>query len=94
MGDYYNSNSLDDFAESVCSKDTNVRLDVFMRLEEFLRNESSYTHTQDLNRFCEGILAWINSSNYKISINGLTILQLLMQRMTEPMRVYSNESKI
>ena len=89
MGDHFNS--LDDFLESAISKDSNVRLDIFARLEEYLRNEHNHLHSSDLSKFCEAILSWINSSNFKISINGLTILQLLMQRLTEPMRNYSTE---
>ena len=36
----YNYKNLDYFMESVCSKDTNIRLDVFARLEEHLKNEN------------------------------------------------------
>lgn len=87
-----NYRSLDDFMESVCSKDSNIRLDVFARLEEYLRSEHSHLHCADLNTFCSSILLWVNSSNFKISINGLTIIQLLIQRLTEPLRNYSTES--
>jgi hypothetical protein len=85
-------NSLDDFVDSVTSKDTNVRLDVHARLEEYLRNEHSRPHCTDLGKFCEAILAWINCSNFKISINGLTIIQLLIQRFCEPLRNFATES--
>jgi hypothetical protein len=94
----YNNNSdsyysLDEFLPSVCSKDTNARLDIYSRLEEYLKNERTNLHCMDMNQFCNAILAWIGSSNFKISINGLTIIQLLIQRLTEPLRNYSTESK-
>jgi hypothetical protein len=95
----YNNNSdscysLDEFLPSVCSKDTNARLDIYSRLEEYLKNEHTNLHCMDMNQFCNAILAWISSSNFKISINGLTIIQLLIQRLTEPLRNYSTESMI
>lgn len=93
--DIYQSNyytNLDDFMESVCSKDTNMRLDVFARLEDFLKNENSDLGCADTIKFCDAILAWVNSSNFKISINGLTIIQLLIQRLTEQLRNHSTES--
>ncbi len=87
---YYNN--LDDFMENVCSKDTNIRLDVFARLEDYLKNENSDLGCMDIIKFCEAILLWVNSSNFKISINGLTIIQLLIQRLTEQLRNHSTES--
>ncbi len=81
-----NYRSLDDFVNSVSSKDTNVRLDVYARLEDYLNNENSCLKCQDLNKFCESVLQWVHSSNYRISINGLTLIQLLVQRLTEPLR--------
>ena len=84
--------NLDDFMENVCSKDTNIRLDVFARLEDYLKNENSDLVCMDIIKFCEAILLWVNSSNFKVSINGLTIIQLLIQRLTEQLRNHSTES--
>jgi hypothetical protein len=86
------SHSLDEFMESVASKDTNIRLDVYARLEDYLLNEHARMHCSDLSKFCEAILAWVNSSNHRVSVNGLTIIQLLIQRFTDPLRNYATES--
>jgi hypothetical protein len=85
--------SLDDFLPMVCSKDTNQRLEVFGKLEDYLKNENIHVKYTDLNKFCESILSWIDSSNFKVSINGLAIIQLLIQRLTDELRNYSAESK-
>ena len=85
-------NSLDDFFDSVASKDTSVRLDVYPRLEAYLQNEHNHMHCSDSGKFCEFILTWINCSNFKVSMNGLSIIQLLIQRFTENLRNYSTES--
>lgn len=86
-----NYRSLDDFFVSVSSKDTNVRLDVYARLEDYLNNENSCLKCQDLNRFTEAVLQWVHSSNYRISINGLTLIQLLIQRLTDQLKNQSIE---
>lgn len=78
--------SLDDFSEVIASKDTNVRLEVFNQLEPFLKQPHSNLHCTDLNSFCNSIMAWVSSSNFKISINGLTIIQLLIQHMHEKLQ--------
>lgn len=88
-----NYRSLDDFMVAVSSKDTNVRLDVYARLEDYLQNDRASVKCQDLNKFCDSILQWVHSSNYRISINGLTLIQLLIQRQTDHLRNHSIESK-
>ena len=87
-----NYRSLDDFLEMVCSKDTNVRLDAHSKLEEYLKYSNSDLSCYDLSKFTEAILQWISCSNFKISINGLSIMQLLIQRLTEPLRNHTTES--
>jgi hypothetical protein len=82
---------VDDFMKSVCSKDNSVRLDVFSRLEDYLRNESSDLKNLDLNRFVDAIVEWVKSSNFKISINGLIILQLIIQRQTDQLKNFCTE---
>ena len=85
--------SLDDFATAVYSKDLNVRQDTFFKLEEYLKNDHSRLECSNLPKFCDAILEWVNCSNFKVSINGLTILQLLIHRQTEQLRHHSIESK-
>ncbi|CAF0708571.1 unnamed protein product [Brachionus calyciflorus] len=84
-----NFRTLDDFSELIVSKDTNVRLEIFHQLEAFLRQPHSNLHCTDLNTFCSSILLWINSSNFKISINGLTIIQMLIQRLSDKLQNYT-----
>ncbi len=88
-----NYRSLDDFFTAVGSKDTNVRLDVYARLEDYLTNENTCLKCHNIDKFCDSILQWVHSSNYRISINGLTLVQLLIQRQTNELRNHSAESK-
>lgn len=80
--------SLDDFSEIIASKDTNVRLEVYNQLEMFLKQSHSNLHCTDLNSFCNSIMAWVSSSNFKISINGLVIIQLLIEQMHDKLQNY------
>ena len=85
--------SLNDFMASVCSKDTNVRLDIYYKLEEYLKSDESRVDCVDMVKFCDAILAWVASSNFKISINGMTIVQLLVQRLTDDLKTHTTESR-
>ncbi len=87
-----NYRSLDDFFAAASSKDTNVRLDVYARLEDYLTNENTCLKCHNIDKFCDSILQWVHSSNYRISINGLTLIQLLIQRQTNELRNHSAES--
>ena len=87
-----NYRSLDDFFTAVSSKDTNVRLDVSARLEDYLNSENTCLKCHNIDKFCDSILQWVHSSNYRISINGLTLIQLLIQRQTNELRNHSAES--
>ena len=85
--------SLDDFMQDVVSKDSNTRLDIYYKLEEYLKNDHSRLHCMDTIKFCDAILSWVNSSNFRISLNGLAIIQLLVQRLTEQLRTHAVESR-
>ena len=85
--------SLDDFMQSVCSKDTNVRLQVFADLEDYLQNEHSNLKCIDLIKFCDAVLLWIGSSNFKVAINGLRIVHLLIERLPDKLHTHAIESK-
>jgi hypothetical protein len=85
--------SLDDFMQSVCSKDTNVRLSIFPDLEEYLQNEHSILKCSDLIKFCDSILLWVSSSNFKVAINGLRIVHLLIERLPDKLLTHAIESK-
>lgn len=85
--------SLDDFMQSICSKDTNVRLSIFSDLEEYLQSEHSILKCSDLIKFCDSILLWVSSSNFKVAINGLRIVHLLIERLPDKLLNHAIESK-
>ncbi|UJR28252.1 hypothetical protein I4U23_009502 [Adineta vaga] len=76
----YENKTLDQFYSNVTSKEPSVRLECFPHLEIYLSNVHNSTNCEDLTGFIKGLLKWIEGSNYRISCNGLRILELLIER--------------
>lgn len=60
--------NLDQFYSSVLSKDPNVRLECFSKLENHLSDETNSIDCEDLTGFISGLLKWVESSNYRVGI--------------------------
>ncbi|CAF3437384.1 unnamed protein product [Rotaria socialis] len=73
--------TLDQFYSSLQSKEPNVRLDCFSKLEDYLSDENNSIECEDLTGFINGLLKWVESSNYRISHNGLRIVEQLLERL-------------
>ncbi|CAF5182919.1 unnamed protein product [Rotaria magnacalcarata] len=73
--------TLDHFYPSIQSKEPNVRLDCFSKLEDYLSDENNSIECEDLAGFINGLLKWVESSNYRISYNGLRIVEQLLERL-------------
>lgn len=58
--------TLDDFYRYVLSKDPNIRLECFSSLENYLMNLNNSTDCEDLDGFINGLLKWIEGSNYRV----------------------------
>ncbi|XP_013391206.1 CLIP-associating protein 1-like [Lingula anatina] len=77
------ASSLDDFMANVVTNDTHKRLDAYNGLVGYLSEPRSSLQCENMDEFVDGLVAWMNSSNYKISGNGLEVLSLLIDRMGE-----------
>ncbi|CAF2342388.1 unnamed protein product [Rotaria sp. Silwood2] len=73
--------NLDQFYPNVLSKEPSVRLECFSILENYLSNRNNSIDCEDLTGFINGLLKWIEGSNYRISLNGLRIVELLIERL-------------
>ncbi len=58
--------NLDDFYQSVLSKDPNVRSECFPALENYLSDVNTSLECEDLTGFIDGLLRWIESSNFRV----------------------------
>ncbi|BFZ22654.1 hypothetical protein BsWGS_25692 [Bradybaena similaris] len=77
--------SLDDFMENVTSQDTKRRLQAHADLVPFLSDPRSSLECSNFNidQVVEGLANWIKSSNFRISLNGLEVLCIMVDRMGE-----------
>ncbi|CAM4936063.1 unnamed protein product [Rotaria socialis] len=72
---------LDDFYQSVLSKEPAVRLECFPSLENYLSDVNTSLECGDLTGFIDGLYRWIEGSNARIAGNGLRILELFLDRL-------------
>ncbi|XP_048238505.1 CLIP-associating protein 1-like isoform X29 [Haliotis rufescens] len=74
---------LNDFMPNVSTQDTKKRFLVHTELVPYLSDPGSSLVCEDIDKFIEGLTGWVNCSNYKISVNGLEVLCLMVDRMGE-----------
>ena len=58
--------TLDQFYSNVLSKEPSVRLECFSTLENYLSNVNNSLDCYDLTGFINGLLKWIEGSNYRV----------------------------
>ncbi|XP_053408709.1 CLIP-associating protein 1-like isoform X4 [Mercenaria mercenaria] len=77
------SGSLSDFVPNVTTQDTRKRQQCYEVMSRYLSDPRSSLACDDMDALVEGLTAWVTCSNYKISLNGLEILCLMIDRMGE-----------
>ncbi|XP_036366142.1 CLIP-associating protein 1-B isoform X14 [Octopus sinensis] len=82
--------SLDTFMRNVVTQDTRSRTQVHSELVSYLSDPGASLDCEDIDQFINGLVAWVNSSNFKISLNGLEVLCLMVDRMGEEFKPYVN----
>jgi len=60
--------TLDEFYSNVLSKEPSVRLECFSALENYLSDVNNSINCEDLTGFINGLLKWIEGSNYRVKI--------------------------
>lgn len=68
---------------NVITQDTRSRSLVHSDLVAYLSDPGASLACEDIDQFINGLVAWVNSSNFKISLNGLEVLCLIVDRMGE-----------
>ncbi|XP_064644239.1 CLIP-associating protein 1-like isoform X4 [Lineus longissimus] len=75
--------TLDKFLPNVATSDTTKRMKVYDDLIAHLSDLDSSIECEEMDRFTEGLANWISGSNYKVTLNGLEVLVLLIDRMED-----------
>jgi hypothetical protein len=66
MADISSMTTLDEFYPNVLSKEPSVRLECFFAIENYLLDVNNSISCQDLTGFIDGLLKWIEGSNYRV----------------------------
>lgn len=78
------SNTLEDYREAINTQDTHRKLRIADDLIEYLSGaflvDGSPYQPQDACLLIDGLAAWVNSSNFKVSQKGLEILGIIASR--------------
>lgn len=61
--------NLDSFYPNVLSKEPSVRLECFPALENYLSDSNSSLECDDLTGFIDGLLRWIEGSNFRVRVS-------------------------
>ncbi|XP_052805187.1 CLIP-associating protein 1-like isoform X9 [Mya arenaria] len=80
--------TLTDFLPNVTTQDTRKRQQCYESLSRYLSDPRSSLECEDNDAFVSGLASWVTCSNYKVSLNGLEILCLMIDRMGEDFRPY------
>jgi hypothetical protein len=89
--------NLEEYLNQIQSTDSNHRLDVFPKLEA-LFSTSSQVHLakiihSDGPKIIGSLIQWIPSSNHKICLNSIQLLQMIVNKTPEPLKNYLAESE-
>ncbi|KAJ8925598.1 hypothetical protein NQ315_009438 [Exocentrus adspersus] len=79
---------LDGFMPHLSKADTRFRQQVGADLLTFLAEPSNPILCQDIGQFVDGLIPWIQSSNYKVSSNGIEVLTYLIDRLGTDFKPY------
>lgn len=80
--------TLDDIANEVLKNETATKFQAAKDLQEYLRNPANSLQCENFDKLVDGLAAWVNSSNFKVSLNGLECLIWLVDRTNDKFKVY------
>lgn len=59
-------NTLDKFYDGVITQDNRQRTTTHGQLVDYLQNPAASCKCDDIDRFIDGLAAWVKSSNFKV----------------------------
>ncbi|XP_032242653.2 CLIP-associating protein 1-A isoform X3 [Nematostella vectensis] len=74
---------LDEILSAVWSQDTQKRLRAAEDLSNYLNDPSNDIVFHGYERLIDGLVGWVNSSNFRVSLSGLEILHQIVDQMGE-----------
>ncbi|XP_022102463.1 CLIP-associating protein 1-like isoform X6 [Acanthaster planci] len=80
--------TLDDIVTQILKQDTQSRLQASHDFQMYLSDEDSLLVCENFDRLVDGLVSWVNCSNFKVSLCGLECLTCLVDRMEEKFRIH------
>lgn len=81
---------MDNFAVHLSTTDTKKKLSIGQDIIDYLGQPENPTDCEDLGGFIDALVPWMQSSNFKVSQNGLDVVSLLIERLGKDFRHYLN----
>jgi len=81
---------MDDFAVHLTTTDTKKKLSVGQEIIDYLSQPDNSIDCEDLGSFIDALVPWMQSSNFKVSQNGLDVVGLLIESLGRGFRPYIN----
>lgn len=79
---------LDGFLPHLGKADTKFRQTLGQDLLNYLAEPSNSIYCQDIGQLVDGLIPWMQSSNYKVSSNGIEVMTYLADRLSSDFKPY------
>lgn len=79
---------MDLFTPLLQTTDTRKKLAIGTDIINYLGLPSNSIECDDIGMFIDGLVPWLQSSNFKVTLNGLEVMTFLVDRMKEDFRPY------
>ncbi|XP_033111967.1 CLIP-associating protein 1-like isoform X12 [Anneissia japonica] len=80
--------TLDDIVAKVLKSDTQLRIQASQELQDYLSVRTNPVKCDNIDRLIDGLVSWVSSSNFKVSLHGLDCLIVLVERMDDKFRCH------
>jgi len=81
---------LDQFYQDLSTTDTKKKLTVGQNIINYLEDDANSIDCEDIGGFIDGLVPWMQSSNFKVSQSGLDIVGFLIDRLASEFKPYLN----
>ncbi|KAK8391256.1 hypothetical protein O3P69_017127 [Scylla paramamosain] len=79
---------LDLFTPQLSTTDTRKKIALGTEIINYLGVPSNSIECDDIGHFIDGLVPWLQSSNFKVALNGLEVMTFLVERMNHDFRPY------
>ncbi|XP_045128218.1 CLIP-associating protein 1-like isoform X8 [Portunus trituberculatus] len=79
---------LDLFTPQLSTTDTRKKIALGTEIINYLGVPTNSFDCDDIGHFIDGLVPWLQSSNFKVALNGLEVMTFLVERMSHDFRPY------